>query len=183
MATIFIILFVLALFHFIYESILLPSFRLESRYKLFQLRDELRGLKNDEENGIEDDVFFLLEDTVNITINRLPYFNLSTGIEANREYKENKEFQKRVEKRKKTLESCENKRVFQVNKKLLDISALAFILNSGGWMYILIPIFLVLVLFAIITSSIRSFRSKLFSNTYKVAYASNNDFSHFAHLA
>ncbi len=183
MATIFIILLVLGLFHFIYESILLPSFRLELRYKLFELRDEIRNIKSEESSNVSDKVFYLLEDTANTVINRLPFFNISTRIDAFKEYEGNKSFQRKVENRRKALEECKDDRVNKINKELIDIATVAFIINSGGWSYILIPILLLLLVFAFVTKSIKSIKNQIIKETYKVAYASDNDFSHFTHCA
>ncbi|MDB0616235.1 hypothetical protein PL372_11915 [Tenacibaculum dicentrarchi] len=109
MTTIFIILIVFGIFHFIYESILMPSFRLELRYKLFELRDELRNIKSEENSKVSDDVFDILEGTVCTVINRLPFFSLSAQMDAFKEYESNKSFQNRVEKRKKFLKVVKTK--------------------------------------------------------------------------
>lgn len=183
MTTIFIVLIIFAIFHFIYESILLPSFRLELRYKLFELRDELRNIKSEKNSKVSDDVFYLLEGTVCTVINRLPFFSLSARMDAFKEYESNKSFQNRVEKRKNILESCQDDRIKKINKELIDIATVAFILNSGGWIYIVIPFLLLVFAFAFITKSIRSVKNMLIKETYKVAYASDNDFSNFTHFA
>ncbi|ALU75244.1 hypothetical protein AUW17_08215 [Tenacibaculum dicentrarchi] len=161
----------------------MPSFRLELRYKLFELRDELRNIKSEENSKVSDDVFDILEGTVCTVINRLPFFSLSAQMDAFKEYESNKSFQNRVEKRKNILEGCQDERIKRINRELIDIASVASVLNAGGWIYIAIPFLLIILTFAFITQSIRSFKTILIKETYKVAYASDNDFSNFTHFA
>jgi hypothetical protein len=49
------LMFFLALAHFIYESILAPSWRLSLRFRLFSLRDEVRALEADCRDGLDDE--------------------------------------------------------------------------------------------------------------------------------
>lgn len=75
MATALFILFIFAIYHFVYESIIAPNVRLELRFELFKLRDELRNIKLNRELSKEDnEVFSILDETICVAINRLPFF-------------------------------------------------------------------------------------------------------------
>ncbi len=67
------ILFWLAILHFIYEGIILPSIRLNLRYKLFVLRDELRSLRHEVAIvvGFFQKIFSLVKDIVSLSENDL----------------------------------------------------------------------------------------------------------------
>jgi hypothetical protein len=65
MITAILYLIALAALHFVYESILAPSFRLSLRFKLFVLRDEVRQLKIDCASSLNDRHFDFLQDSIN----------------------------------------------------------------------------------------------------------------------
>ncbi|MEO8516555.1 MAG: hypothetical protein ABI426_07420 [Flavobacterium sp.] len=182
MATLFFILVIAAIFHFIYESILLPMLRLELRYKLFGLRDQLRHLKSENTESISDNVFYLLEETICTTINRLPYLSISSRVDATREFETNPTFRKRVEDRVNLLRSCDNTEVKQITKGIADISFYTFILNAGGWIYILVPLLIVVLIFAFITQKVTQLRKYLTAGVDKLTFASDNDFGKFSHI-
>lgn len=181
MTTLFFILIIGSIFHFIYESILLPMFRLELRYKLFKLRDRLRNLKLENSESIDDNVFYLLEDTICTIINRLPYLSISSKIDASKEFENNAAFRKRVENSVHLLKSCNNKEVEDINEKISNISLVAFLLNAGGWIYILLPILLIVFIFAFITSKVAQLHKFLIRGLDKLTFASDNDFGRFTH--
>ena len=176
------ILIIFSVFHFIYESILLPMFRMEIRYKLFEQRDKLRNLKIDNPDKIDDEVFYLLEDTISVVINRLPFLSISSKYDASKEYETNNAFKKRVESTIKTIQESNNDDIKEINNRILQISTVAFILNGGGWIYILLPILILLFVFAFITSSFNGIKNRLNKAVYKLTYASENDFSKFSHI-
>ncbi|MGH8330614.1 MAG: hypothetical protein ACRER3_22985, partial [Pseudomonas fluorescens] len=55
----------LAFVHFVFESILAPSFRLKLRFEIFALRDELRLLKIECESSLHDKHFEYLQSSLN----------------------------------------------------------------------------------------------------------------------
>jgi hypothetical protein len=56
MTTAIIIFLALTVFHFVYESILAPSFRLSLRFRLFVLGDEVRKLKIECAESLNDEL-------------------------------------------------------------------------------------------------------------------------------
>jgi hypothetical protein len=181
METIFFIIVLAAIFHFIYESILLPSLRLELRYKLFKLRDKLRNLKAENPTKIDDNVFYLLEDTICTVINRMPYLNIKGKIDASKEFEHNAVFRKRVEHRKNILKECNNEDIQKIHSKIMLISFGAFCLNAGGWFFILAPLLLIALVVAFVTSSVFRFKQFLIMGIDKLTFASDNDFRKFTH--
>jgi len=179
MTTLFIVIFVLGMFHFIYESTILPSLRLELRYKLFNLRDQLIQLKANESEIIADDVFNAMENAICTSINRLPYLSLYLINEGNKEYSENEHFKKRVDNKIELLENCGNDKVIHINNKLLKYVSYAFIVNAGGWSYIFLPILCLVLFLKYVTSSIKSIREFIKEQSYKFAYAPENNFKNF----
>src|SRR5690349_23865296 len=85
--------------HFIYEGILLPSFRLYIRYQLYALRDKIRELKAKHGKEISDDAFKHLHEGINGTLRILPYIDMAFVKRFNRDYDNSPEIQKRVERR------------------------------------------------------------------------------------
>jgi len=56
----------LAVYHFVYEGILAPSFRLKLRFELFELRDELRKLKISHAEDLRDEIDLIQTETLPI---------------------------------------------------------------------------------------------------------------------
>jgi hypothetical protein len=145
MALLIFILFFLTIFHFVYESILLPTYRLELRYKLFALRDEVRSLKYLYPTEFSEAAFQDVQHSINAAINLLPYMTISLVVDVEREFKRNPHFQKHVERRTSTLEKCKIQDVRNLMDKAAKYSFTALALNSGGWIIYLFPIFLVVL--------------------------------------
>jgi hypothetical protein len=66
------ILMILAVAHFIYNGIILPMIRFSLRVHLFKLRDQLRNLKIRYDVEISDEVFNLVQASINNTTKLLP---------------------------------------------------------------------------------------------------------------
>ena len=80
----FIIVFLICatIWHYIYDGILLPSFRLNLRYKLFQKRDKLRSLKLKYDNEIDPQIFKHIDYSICSAIKNLSAFNLFIVAQA-----------------------------------------------------------------------------------------------------
>jgi hypothetical protein len=145
MAILIYILFFATIFHFVYESILLPSWRLELRYKLFALRDEARQLKFKYTAELSDDVFLHVQHSINTSISLLPHMTPSLIADAKREFDTNPHLQRVIEKRTELLDSCKIQEVRDVMDKAAKYSLTALTLNIGGWFLYLSPIFLIVI--------------------------------------
>lgn len=139
-------MFLLSLFHFLYDAILLPSIRLDLRYRLFKVRDSLVNMKIEHGEKINDDVFNTLFFSINSTINRLPYFSISLFIGAKKEFEKNPYLRNKVDKRVQLINSCEIKELKNISRQNNDLAFLAFSLNAGAWLIYLLPILILLYL-------------------------------------
>lgn len=142
MVTIVLALAALAAFHWIYESILAPSFRLNLRFRLFALRDELRSLKMDLDTDLKDKHFDYLQDSINALISMLSRFDLGTLHAITKELERNPELMSKIEARTKILDDCNIPHARDVRRKSVQIASQALLVNSGGFMPYTLPIVL-----------------------------------------
>jgi hypothetical protein len=140
MATILFILFLLSVYHFIYDSILLPSLRLDLRYRLFVNRDKLVKLKILHNDKISDDIFNSLYSSINGALNRLPYLSVSLYLDAKKEFESNEQLRNKVEKRIQLINSCPIEEIRKISNATSNITFFAFALNTGSWILYLLPI-------------------------------------------
>ena len=131
------------MYHFIYESILLPSMRLDLRYRLFRYRDQLVKLKVVHGDKLSDDVFNSLFYSINSSINRLPFLSLSLFIEARREFETNNQLRQKVDRKIQLINLCEINETKKILKKTSQLAFYAFSLNLGSWVVYVVPILLV----------------------------------------
>ena len=148
-------IFILAFYHFIYESILLPSFRLNIRFRLFKLRDELRNLKI-EDHDIDEFMYDHLEVSINDKIRLLHIINIQLLHTFSKDLKNNKSLAKKVSELTKRLEECQSEKMQRIRYKIMKYTTLALAVNSGGWFIYMIPIILGILLWNSIKALIKS---------------------------
>lgn len=136
------------LLHFVYESILAPSFRLELRFELFKLRDEVRLLKINnrltKDNGPEfvDGHYGYLQDSINSLICILYRYDLATIWAITDQINRDEDLKQRVEARARLLDDCELPAVLTMRKRQLAIATKALAVNSGPMLLLLLaPVF------------------------------------------
>jgi hypothetical protein len=139
--------FFLTLLHFIYESILAPSFRLHLRFQLFRLRDELRNLKIDR-TGLDDRHFYYLQDSINTLIANLARFDAATLARIEAELRRNSGLRQRSTARSKVMDDCDVAEARLIRRKCNQIGAAALVVNSGGWAIYVVPVLFVLAGFS-----------------------------------
>lgn len=133
-----------ALCHFVYESILAPSFRLELRFELFRLRDEVRLLKinnllsKTSEPEFVDGHYGYLQDSINSLICILYRYDLAAIWTITGQIHRDEALRQRVEARARLLDDCELPAVLSVRKRQLDIAAKALAVNSGPMLLLLL---------------------------------------------
>jgi len=143
--TIFIsILIIIAVYHLLWESAILPTHRLYLRNKLFKLRDEIRELKQQGISEKDKAALKLLHQSVNFYTTRLHQLTMGLQITLEQEYKEDPKFRERVAKKSEILKSADNKAVLKIYNEANDILENAYLMNAGGWFVYLIPIALML---------------------------------------
>ncbi|MDV3756813.1 hypothetical protein CMU20_17525 [Elizabethkingia anophelis] len=157
------------MFHFIYESILSPMLRLEIRYKLFETRDKLRSLKINNKETCNDETFEMLDDYACRTINMLPIYNLSNLFHASK-VKMDDEMKNRIHKHEKLIKESNIPELKIIDKDITKAAVRSFIVNSGGWMYIVIPIVLLVLIISFITQTYSNLKFRMIKSSYKMSY-------------
>lgn len=138
----------IALCHFVYESILAPSIRLELRFELFKLRDEVRLLKiknlssTAREPEFVDGHYGYLQDSINSLICILYRYDLAAIWTIADQINRDQALRQRVEARARLLDDCELPVVLSIRKRQLNIAVKALAVNSGPMLLLLLtPVF------------------------------------------
>ncbi|MCD0495894.1 hypothetical protein LP085_03430 [Achromobacter sp. MY14] len=131
---------VLAVYHYVLQSAIVPSLRSHLRYEAFALRDELRQLKMQHGKELSDPVFHSLQDSVNFLISdmwRITIFNL---IAARRAFDSHPEIKKQVQGKLNSLDSCKIKEVVDLRKRMTRLSIKAAAIDAAGWWIYIVPV-------------------------------------------
>lgn len=147
MITLFYILIIAAVYHFVWEGILAPSFRFGLRFELFQLRDEVRWLHHKEPQDCTEEVFMCIQGTINNGIRILPKTDITLIRNVERAVEDDDGLRRRIEKRRELMNSCINPEIRELERRIGKITKLALLINTGGWLIYVVPILLVLVCF------------------------------------
>lgn len=131
---------IFSLIYFLLESAILPNERLKLRYRLFQLRDELRWKVINEPNSLKDEEFKILSSAINSTIGNMGQIVPSMLWKAHRAYETDDKFRKAVQHRKGVINNSSNDFVKGMNENVRGLMLMALGINSGGWMLFIIPI-------------------------------------------
>ena len=145
MATLIVIICVLALLHFVYDGIVAPSLRLRLRFRLFALRDRLRDVKFVEGDRVSDEVFLCLQNGINGATRLLSIFDVSTMVQASREIERDKEVAQRLAKREELLRWCPVEEVAEIRRQVGTTMFYALCVNSGAWFLFVAPIGVIVV--------------------------------------
>jgi len=140
MSTLFIIVFIMSIFHFIYEGIFVPSIRLKLRFEAFALRDKLRRLKANNENDINDEEYFLINDSVNNTIRLIPYTTIGFLGRALQDIIKNPELRRTISAKLEIIKKSKINEVRQISAENNEIIRRAFMVNSFAFVVYLSPI-------------------------------------------
>ena len=135
----FLAILTLAVMHFFYEGIILPSIRLSLRYKLFALRDQLRALLG--RSGAAGDVFLVQQSAINNSIKILNRIDTAMMATFSQQMRADDSMRRRVEKRVKIVENYECEDFQKIVAETHRIFRLAAISNMGGCCFYVVPIF------------------------------------------
>ena len=126
------ILIFLAIFHSVYESILAPSWRLDLRFRLFELRGEVRSLELEFHGSLNSHYFEYLQDSINALISELYRFDAAAIAFAEQESRRDPQFRKGAEERSRILDDCDIPEFTAIRQRSLEIAARALLVNSGA---------------------------------------------------
>ena len=136
----FVCLLALTVVHFVYERLLLPTIRLNLRYQVFALRDQLRGLHDE---SLDPKVYRYMQEALNNSINILPRLNLSLIWEAQRALRDNPGLEKRIETRWKVINECPVEEICTIYRDCGAILMRAFNANCFFFYIYLLPFVLI----------------------------------------
>jgi hypothetical protein len=145
MATLILVLFALAGLHFIYEGIIAPSIRMGLRYRLFAMRDELRRLKFDHGERLDNELYRHVESSINATIKHLHQIDAGLAYSAWDAFGRDAELMARVERVEALYESCKIDDMRTVRDEHRRTIGLALLTNVGAWGLYLSPFALILL--------------------------------------
>ena len=148
-------LVIVTAWHFLWEVVLAPSFRLRLRYEMFCLRDELRWLYHRKPDGDDKEVFRYLQGSVNSVIRLLPGIDFSLRFMVERAIAKDEQLRERIKKRRKRIDACGNREVRQLEGRIVRVARQAFIVNTGGWLIYLAPLAIAFLCFDAITRFVR----------------------------
>lgn len=140
MTTLFFILLGLGLFHFIYEGIILPSYRMKLRYDLFALRDKLRRTKAEKGEAVDKKVYLLIQESLNNQIKFLPHITINLVWRALRDIKADPELATDISQRIALVNNTDLPELKEINEAGSKILATALIWNSLGLLIYVLPL-------------------------------------------
>ena len=159
MAELIVLLGIVAALHFIYESAVAPTLRLKTRYKLFELRDQIRKLKEDK--NLSAQVFQHVDGSINAQIQQLNQLNFSLLYSSNRTFKNDDTIQKEIRRKTELIENCDVEEVKKIYEKSSEYGLEAFLINSGAWLPYITPLLLVLLVAGAMKTLIVKLKSKI----------------------
>jgi len=163
MATLFIILVIIGIIHFVFEGILIPSARLNSRFKLFVLRDRLRNLKYLHKDQFDNETFFCLQDSINGALKYLSILNISVLINLSRTIKSDVRLRTIIEERIVLLDRCPIKEVQEIREEYSKIIKDVLFANIAGlFIYIILFIIPLILMFTFLKKIIQSIKNLVF---------------------
>jgi hypothetical protein len=153
-----VILISVALLHFVYESILAPSFRLQLRFELLKLNDEVERLKI--ESGRGQQPFCELQDSIESLLCLLFRFDLVMVRAISAEIDRDAGLKQRVAARSRILDECVVPEVLAIRRQQFRIAMKALAVNGG-------PLLVWLALPALLLVGYQAVRGKI-QNTLTV---------------
>jgi len=178
-ATTLFVLMLLAGVHFVYEAIVLPNLRLELRYNVFALRDRLRRAKAEHSKEVSDEVFHLLQTSMNNTINILPYINLIFFASAVHSFSRNQGIRERAKKRLRLVEECSVDEIKAVSEELNKTALRTLAMNSLLVFVFLSPIILAALLIAVVVQQFNRAKGWCKTSISQLTSASERELSVF----
>jgi hypothetical protein len=133
MLTAIILLFALAIFHFIYESILAPDLRLWLTLKLRRLRNEAIQLQLECAHTETESICRLLVESIDALIPALRRIGFTSLVYAQWESRNDPTFLERVRERTRLLDESAVPRIREIRTRTLDIAVKAVAVNSITW--------------------------------------------------
>jgi hypothetical protein len=133
-------LVILAMLHFIYESILAPSFRMKLHFDLCALRDELRRIQWVYGPAQSEENLRYLNESLRALASVLHRFDVGTLAAVRQEMTRNPALRKEIEQRGRMLEGCAVPEAIEIRERLVRIACRALLVNHGAWCIYVVPV-------------------------------------------
>lgn len=134
-----VVLVVLAVWHYLYESIILPAIHTSLRNKFFALRDELRQVVIDD-NSVDEAAFEIAHVGVNTAINSVDALDLAMYAKLTHRFNNDAAFRERVEARVRVIEDTKSHQIRSIVKRANENLRDVWFYNAGGWLIYIVPI-------------------------------------------
>lgn len=135
-----IIVFSIATWHFIYESLIAPNLRLKIRHDLFVERDKLYAIKISESTKeVDKKLIEIIDQNIKFMKVRMSEITLNNLIQFKKLYESDEKLRSKIDNLELKINSSENTDIKNIDKKLSRIATNAFLINSGGWLMYLLP--------------------------------------------
>lgn len=155
MSAIILIAVLLAILHFVYESIVLPSIRMRLRDNLFRLRDELRRIRIDQPEKCDRQVFLFLDTGICRFLNKLSLMTFALKHDVDRAMEHDPSLKNEIERRLRAVESCDSAEFRRIYGDVHKVLTCALLANSGAWFFYLIPIALAVCCFSRVATAVK----------------------------
>lgn len=155
MEYVIVLLFFAAIWHFVYQAILLPGIHSKQRNRLFALRDRLRTFHFEASDRKHEVAFQVAQDGINNAIHSVEVLGLEMQLRIMRLHEQNPEFRELIEKRKNALRAANCAEIDEIVKEANAVMQDIFVFNSGGWMVYVVPVFLCMIFYEKIVATVR----------------------------
>lgn len=146
-----IVLVVLAVVHFIYDSIIRPSLLVGLRHDLFILRDALRDTKVVKSEGCTPAAFDIVHAGINNLIGRLESLTVSLPVRVQSVLKADPSLKESVRARQQVVEASSCEDLLKIHRLAVQKVELAMMVNIGALFLYLVPVAVVAFAWAAIT--------------------------------
>ena len=155
----------IALFHLVYEGIILPSLRFQYRFEYFKLRDDLRDLKFQYGDKLSDAIFNDVDETLSKMIFHIHNISFGLFYKAQRMINKDKELEVYLNKKMELINNCKIDELHKILDKSSILSIKLCVFNQGGWLIYILPIILIAATY-----------KSLYDQFEKIIFFPNKDF-------
>ena len=129
-----------AIFHYVYESIIAPSLRLDLRDRLLQLEGERNRAEREPAGQAAQRCFSDLRESHGRLVEALNRISIVALLEVERELRDNPKLREQVEARSASFDRCERAELRSLRARTVRAAVQAVAINNGGLIYSILPL-------------------------------------------
>jgi hypothetical protein len=133
-------LFFGAIIHFVYQSIIAPSLRMDLRASLLQLGRELSDIERGSAEQANQRCFSDLCESHKRLLEALDRISVVALLEVERELRDNPRVRKQVEARSASFDHCELAGLRSLRARTIRMAVQAVAINNGGLIFSILPL-------------------------------------------